>query len=467
MASRNNQGLQAVVIVLAILVILLGVSLLFVNNAKKTAQARAKDASTKEAETSSAYRGAQSEANTYKQWMGFPEADSYETLQKSFAEDMDGFRANFDENSLFYKPLLENLYEENQKLGMSEVASKEQLRKINETLLAVEKEKDQQIAEANAQATAAKQDAASERKKFGDQYAEMVSEKNEIASQLQEQRQLMDQQAADHRSSVKGYEKKFADMTRHIQVIETRLPDENEFAQPADGRITWVNQKEALVWLNIGQADYLRSQVTFSVYGIDENDAISATRKGSIEVTKILGAHSAEARITSDDATNPLMPGDNIYSQIWNRGRQTGFAIAGFVDLDDDGRSDLERFQRIVAASHGKIDAVAGEDGKLNGKMTLDTRYLILGEYPDEPRKVGYTQSWVKASEQADTLGIDTIGLDEFLQLIGWQAESKTVKLGVGSRPEDFPARLEHGIQPTSPNTTSDLFRRRTPPPSY
>ena len=41
MAAKDNQGLQAIVIVLVILVILLGAGLIFVNNAKKTIQAAA------------------------------------------------------------------------------------------------------------------------------------------------------------------------------------------------------------------------------------------------------------------------------------------------------------------------------------------------------------------------------------------------------------------------------------------
>ena len=37
----------------------------------------------------------------------------------------------------------------------------------------------------------------------------------------------------------------------------------------------------------------------------------------------------AEARITKDDPTNPILTGDNIYSQVWHRGKKLHFALTG------------------------------------------------------------------------------------------------------------------------------------------
>ena len=60
------------------------------------------------------------------------------------------------------------------------------------------------------------------------------------------------------------------------------------------------------------------------------------------------------------------------------------FAIAGLVDVDNDGKSDLEVLRRVIKRNGGRIDAELGIDGKLRGKLRPDTGYVILGEIPDK-----------------------------------------------------------------------------------
>ena len=451
MASRDNQTLQIIVIVLALAVIGLAVGLLLVNNARKTAVARAKDATSKATEARSAQRQLQEEANQYKQWMGYQEADNFETLQKSFAEDMQRFGSTFDENSRFYRKILENIYEENQKLTQSEAAAKEQLKNLEQRLLAIEKQKDEQIAKFQKKTDQVEKDAAKQRTTFSQQYDAINKEKKEIAAQLDAQRRKLDEQTAAHQAAIKELEGKLAKLERLNAVLKSDRQQIDPFAQPADGVIRWVNQRYATVWINLGKADQLRPQVTFSVYDGDENDALSAKRKGSIEVTRILSDHMAEARITSDDPKRPIIEGDRIYSQVWNRGRQVGFAITGVIDLDNDGKSDLDLLKKIIEINNGKVDAVPGKDGAIDGEMTVDTRYLILGKHPEDARQGSLRKSWQTMSDEADTLGIETITLDQFLQLMGWQPDHRTVKLGPGGA--------------NRPNKSTDLFRRRTPQP--
>ena len=77
----------------------------------------------------------------------------------------------------------------------------------------------------------------------------------------------------------------------------------------------------------------------------------------------------AEAHITSDDPTNPLLPGDRIYSQVWDRGRQVGFGIAGFIDMDErPARAIWTSSRAIIAASGGVVDAAPDDDGRQAGR---------------------------------------------------------------------------------------------------
>ena len=139
------------------------------------------------------------------------------------------------------------------------------------------------------------------------------------------------------------------------------------------------------------------------------------------------------------------------------------------IDLDDDGRSDLDQLKQVILLNNGKVDAIPGADGEIDGQMTVDTRYLILGEYPDDPREDydPIRKAWDTMSGEADTLGIEPITLDEFLRLMGWQDNRRSVRLGTGARSADFPAQREKDYKPPSSSPKSDLFRPRKPRPPY
>ena len=469
MASRDSQSMQAIVIVLVLAVIGLGVGLILVNNAKKTARSSAKSANESASSAQQTAREAQEEANRYKEMMGFSEANTFDSLQKSFEEDMKNFGETFADTDKFYSPILQNVSEENRKLERSEVEAKEQLGVLKSKLLAVEDQKEEQVKEAQAAASKAEQDLASERTKFNDQYKDITAEKEDIAGQLEEQRSKFDEQNARYDAQINELETKITQLGHSNEILRSRQVDPDPIAQPADGRVTWVSQRYGQVWIDLGEADYLRPQINFSVFGADENDPIKAVKKGSIEVTRIVSAHMAEARISGDDPTKPIIPGDRIYSQVWDRGRKVGFAITGFIDFDDDGKSDLKQLQDIIRINNGRVDSVLSDAFKVEGEMTVHTRYLILGEYSDDPIKSEPVRTgWDAMSEQADTLGVDTITMEEFLSLMGWHPGSRTVKLGRGARPDDFKARHPRDdLPPNTGTTSSDKFRKRTPQPSY
>jgi len=60
------------------------------------------------------------------------------------------------------------------------------------------------------------------------------------------------------------------------------------------------------------------------------------------------------------------------------------FALAGLMDVDNDGNSDLEVVRRLIIQNGGQIDAELHIDGRLIGKLRPDTQRIILGELPDK-----------------------------------------------------------------------------------
>lgn len=467
MASRDSQSLQFVVITLAILVFLLFGGLVLVNNAKSDAQAQVANLQSQVDEARQAQRDTQAEANSYKEWIGFQEADNFSTLQQLFTEDMDRFGKDFDDNQKFYRTILESFVAENQSLSDSESLAKQEVKRLKETLLATEAQKEAQIAEIQAALDKANEDANSQRTDFNARTKEINDQKDEIAARVAEQQAKMSQMETGHEEEINALNEKIVKLERVAEILQNNQLDPDPFAQPADGVIRYVNQRNRTVWINLGEADNLRPQVTFSVYDGDENDALGAERKGSIEVTRILSPHMAEARITDDQAVRPLLSGDKIYSQVWNPGRQVGFAIAGLIDMDGDGRSDMDQLKQVISLNNGKVDAMPNSDGSVEGEMSVDTRYLVLGKYPEGSGQEAARSAWESMSADADTLGVETITLDEFLSLMGWKSEQRTVPLGTSARSEDFRAHPRKDYAPPSSSTKAQHFRPRKPQPTY
>lgn len=469
MASRDNQNLQIVVISLVILLFILAGLCFWLNGKKTTAQARAEDALSKAQESGRSERQVQAQANSYKQYMGFSESDSDQTIQEEAGKDMERFGATFDEASRSYRNLLQNIFEENRKLVQSESVASAQVKDLKGRLLAIEKEKDAQIAihlEKEQQAIAEKESLKNE---FSSRRQVMVAENTKISDQLEEQRNRIDELLATHAETENALSKEITDLKRAIEILQANQAVPDPYAQPADGMIRMVDQRQGKVWINLGDLDRLRPQVTFSVYSGDSSDIKASESKGTIEVTRILSAHLAEARITTDEPTRPILVGDKVYSQVWNRGRKVGFAFAGLLDLDGDGKQDSAELKKVISINDGKIDAFPDGSGGVDGAMSVDTRYLVLGKYPEGARKdEEYARaSWSKLNADADTLGVETISLDEFLDLLGWSSEKRTVKLGAGARPEDFAAEMHRDKVPQDTSKQRSRFRPRKPQSSY
>lgn len=467
MASRENQGLQAFIIILTIFSIGLLVGLLLVNNARKTQLATATSAQAEAATQRTAAATAQAETAAIKELAGFAPEQTVDQIREAFEADMTKWAQGVPAESRQYRTVLGSTYDEKEKLASNVSAANEEMKKLKASLLAVENEKEAQVKKYEAEMEKIRADAAAQREKFDEDYARINGEKDNIQKQMDELRAEHDTSMTKLEGEKTQLENQIAKLETSIDKLRLGVPNPDQFAQPADGRVTGVSQRYATVYLDLGSADGLRPQVTFAVAEAGLEDAAAAEQKGSIEVTKIVGPHIAEARITSDTATNPIMPGDRVFSQVWDRGRQVGIGIAGFVDLDKDRKSDLEKLKSIVAASGGVVDAAPDETGKKQGSLKVSTRYLVLGDYPAAGNMGELKTSWNDLTQEAESLGVKTIALDEFLSLMGWQVESRSIVMGAGARAEDFPAEPAGQEMPRRPGRTGGVFTPRLPKATY
>jgi len=295
-----------------------------------------------------------------------------------------------------------------------------------------------------------------------------VAVMRKMETQMATTRKSASTQLAKRDEEVKSLEEslKRADNIRAAAVAKLHGETKTDTDRP-DGKITWVNQRSKLVWINLGTADALRRETNFGVYDKDTANVARATPKGSIEVTKILDGHLAEARILDDDLANAILPGDVVYSPVWKAGRRLRFALAGFMDYDGDGKSDRKEIRSLILANSGIIDAEIHDNGDRTGRLTINTRYLVLGDRPTEKTDQKAREGYMDMDGDATEKGVEKISVDRLLDMMGFAGGPRTVRLGKDAKASDFKAKPAGGVPRTSTGTTgADSFRSRRPPSS-
>jgi len=312
-------------------------------------------------------------------------------------------------------------------------------------------------------ANTARQELETERQKFTTDLADVRKQMDDIASQIA----TKDTQIAELQAQLQKQQEEATEtvgkMASTIDDFKNRMNEyETQSFESPDAVITTVNQKEGVVYINVGSADHLNLQQTFSVFDKGTTAIMKAEPKGRIEVTQIIDEHVAAARILEDKVGNIIMPGDLVLTPAWSPGQQIHFAIAGFVDLTNDGLSDLEMLKNLIAANGAKVD----------DQVTVQTRYLIEGASTGSGEEGAMTPEeeadWNAKIKAAGEIGVDRLSIDKLLALMGWRADVKSVMLGTGQEreaesPSATPAPPAAGA-PAEPAKAAPEFRPRKPP---
>src|SRR3972149_195328 len=320
MAARQDQGLMITLIVFVILFIISFVVAYIGWKSWGDAQQQVAQAPKQKRDAATAGRNKTDENQRLLQMMGFGSIDNPDDVKKTCDEDMKRFAPNFAENQQSYRNILEYVAKENEAISARETSAKDDLKESRERMLALEAEKEKQVQQYNGQMMKAEEDAATERNSFRRYREELEATKRQLQDRL-------DQSQARHEGEIAQLTTQIRDLTDRLakserakeNLIAIQSKEAGSF-EVADGRIALVNQ-DGTTWINLGTGDSLRRQITFGVYEANRRDPAGSERKGSIEVTRILGEHLAEARSTEDDPRNPILTGDQIYSNVWHRGK--------------------------------------------------------------------------------------------------------------------------------------------------
>jgi hypothetical protein len=337
------------------------------------------------------------------------------------------------------------------------------------------------IAETQAQLKAQQDLAAEEQQKLNAQLEEVKSQFVAVSNKLREEQQGRQTQVTELTNSIDGLTKDNQALNQEIRQmtrVNTDIPD---------GLIAAVSPATDNVYINLGSADGLRTKQRFVVY--DRSDTIFEKYLGKayIEVTDVQGPNRSQARviplpavedvlqaidldrtnglITDDQASNtrirylnlrknvnPILTGDRIISDVWDPGYAVSVALAGNIDVDGDGISDLAIVESRIEQNGGKVVAKHDLTGNKVGEIDISTRYIVVGDPPAEPAAMAVYSEMLRESEQNN---VQQISVRELYNALGFQGEAKTEHMGrrIGTKFQPrFPTPPRNGDNSAYPN---------------
>lgn len=464
MASSENQGLQIALIIFVMLTILLSVTTFMFFRSYTEAAERSRADAKSASDAQAAARSADADMITLRGIIGVADTASLSDIQETKNKDMKDYVSTAPEESQRYHQAIEFLATTLNAKTDELVAARNDIETLKTERQAVEASKQAQVDAALKKVEEAEKAKDEAEKQFKAEREKMLADNKALQDQLAAKNEAFTKLEGEKNKQI---EELTADNKR-LEMDNASLGEKNRDLDPTsgfevpDGEIVWVNQRTRTAYINVGSADGLRRQTTFSVVGLNDSVGKGQKTKGRLEVVNVLAPHSAECKIIEDKLFDPLVEGDKIYTPLWHPGRGEGFAIIGVIDLDDDGYDDRDMIRDLIRMNGGRIDAEDDpKTGKQTGELTLETRYLVFGKEPDD-KNVG--AAWTKMHRDAQRLGVREIGIDKFLDQMGWKNQHQTLIYGRHGNIKDVPVVQPDGGRPQSLGHVSGGFKVRRPP---
>ncbi|MGD0518683.1 MAG: hypothetical protein ABSA26_14205 [Thermoguttaceae bacterium] len=466
--ARESQDLQIALIVSVMLTIILGVATFLCyrkyTDTEKSLQAELANGAKKSSEADRA----RDESNKLKKdFIGVSESQRIEDLSTQFAEDIKKYGGAYPPEAQFYRPLVEKMFQTIQKKDKELVEAKVGNQQLQEKYEKREAGTNAQFEQFKETINRITEDSKTHEESFRKDREQLTEDQNKIRDQLKAaQKDAVAEKSTLESKNQKTDEQLQKTVKRAKELVKENASLTNQTMDVPDGEISRVNQRNGTVWIDLGRADDLNPLVTFAVYPADVSNLGKGAKKASIEVSQVLGDHLAEARILDDKITDPIVPGDKIHTPIWNPGDKRHFAIAGFMDINGDGKNNLELLRTLIKLNGGVIDCDVDEKGKIKGEISVQTRYLVLGEEPSAKGDPNGGAAYTKIKDEAESLGIQKISLSDMLERMGYKPRSHLVNFGGGANPKDFKPKPESGVNRVSSGNVSEIFKPREPPRS-
>jgi hypothetical protein len=145
---------------------------------------------------------------------------------------------------------------------------------------------------------------------------------------------------------------------------------------------------------------------------------------------------SVEAFLTKMDAGLNGPPKAEKYDRTdpsalsWRLLPKSRFAIVGLIDWNGDGVDDLPLLAHLIRSFGGTIDAIQQRDGRVVGRLTKDTDYLVRGERPTERSSVAFLESYTRIMEAASRFELETLSADRLFHYYNHAAPLRPSSIG-------------------------------------
>ncbi|TWU41907.1 hypothetical protein [Novipirellula artificiosorum] len=386
-----------------------------------------------------------------------------EAIEQQYVQNMSLFSADYEERS--YAKLPEFL--------MNAIRSRnDQFREATESVQRIRAQAESDVDNARKAQAVAEQKAADLQKKLDAENQLFTEDRERINKEKEDTRDSLTRMDQEYNAYRKTKTDEITKLSRKKDLLQNTIDNQklelNKMQSPqfesTQGRIRFV--RNDLVTINLGSADQLRPNVTFGVIAGDETRLKDAKVKATIQVTRILDDHLAEARVVARPAIEyPIIPGDQIYSPFWAPGRKVKIAIAGDIDIDNDKRPDTESIKGMIQAAGAEVVAEVAANGDVKGKLDASVRFLVLDDQAESETGDEIDADKLKAigaiKARARELGVTIIPawkLQAYLKTIN---DSLTTPLGSATRGEDFAPQSNIGTNQRYPTALPEIYTRQ------
>jgi hypothetical protein len=464
--ARENQVLQISLIVCVMFMIGFGVATFMLyrkfDEANQTVTKLNADLSAEKSKSNSA----ENDVIMLKTYVGAGAPDQRPAIGDQFKKDMESALASLPEAQRSYRKALEELTNLARQRGVELLAEKATTKSLSEQLTTREQVAKPKIDEQAAAAKAADDKWKTANATYDQDRRKIEQDQKKLLADVTDTRKSAEDTKTQAQAAVQEKSTELVrERSRVAKLDEELAGTKRDNFEKAHGSIDWVDQRNGMVWINLGRDDYLRPLMTFSVYDKNATDVSRAKKKANIEVVQILGAHQAQARIVEDKLNDPILGGDKIYTSVWTPGEQRHFALVGLMDVDGDGKSDLQLVLNLIRTSGGVVDSYREDSGKDSdrrvGKITSQTHYVVYGTRPDEKSSPAELNDFTEQDKRVVTLNSRRITLGELLNRMGYRPKVRKTDYGPGADPRQFLTTPAPGATQKSSGAVSPLFKPR------
>ena len=480
MAARENQGYLVAVIILVILLLCLGLSTFLADAGRRQSAESLKTTQEKLAASEAVLESYRAKANVLEALVGdfgpsVAEVDSeIQTItQISAKPDLSAGPKDIVKSILNKVNEINEVYKKDMS-GSTEVAGgavgvPQTWRSRIQTLTKLVATKNNANQQGVEQLKLEKDDAAAKIKVATDRLAAKTKEANDLNADLKDEKKRslekenqlkgelseavkesenVNNQYKDFRaksdSDINAVKNDLASVTSENEKMKIKINGyEREVFDRPDGTIVKVASRLKSVFIDLGFEDGLPQNETFSIYDQDVINFDKGKHKAKIEVTRIY-PYRAEARITEEDPTNPILTGDHVLTATWDPGNKVKFAVVGAFHLDGDIYDDREKLIKMIERNGGEVVATHDSEGTITGKIDASVRYIVVGKKPTLAEDAGEglmrNSSAIQAAmrtlqAEAKKNTVEPIDLAKLLNRMGVRAKPKTTIIQSGNIP--------------------------------